>query len=405
MGSVNFQLRGLFTMRARLTILFSLLILSGGLLYAQDDPVPLGCEADSVITRVNTLIQDYNEAQSNRPDLVDAALPAVQELESELSLILANCVEDFAATEDISATLQAQATPIAATADALLDAQMTMSAATVQAQAAGVSATLAAQEATLQANAEATIEAVNAGVELSVQGTLDAIEAEQLAAAAQATEQAIAAEAALPGRSRENAVLLGEAVVIEDDLGSVVIERVLRPADGRDVPILQGLLPVVGNEFLLAWTTFTCLQEVCPPAEELDFVAIGRSQTVYPLFRTDDGEPYPQQLAGQTVEGVSVSGWLLFEVDREDGGLLVVAGDEEPGYFLLTAFPADSRTVSVASRDLVNLRECPDTECDILAQLRNGTELLVNSEQDGWFEVRTQDGLDGFVFAELVREN
>ncbi len=53
----------------------------------------------------------------------------------------------------------------------------------------------------------------------------------------------------------------------------------------------------------------------------------------------------------------------------------------------------------------VNVRRAPSTDSDIIDSVSSGTELTYVGQQDGWYEIRTESGAEGYVadyLAEIV---
>ncbi len=67
--------------------------------------------------------------------------------------------------------------------------------------------------------------------------------------------------------------------------------------------------------------------------------------------------------------------------------------------------PTQPPVILVVSARRLNLRDAPSRDGTLLTTLDNGDQLVQLSEpQDDWVEVRTEDGLTGYVFAQYVTE-
>lgn len=81
---------------------------------------------------------------------------------------------------------------------------------------------------------------------------------------------------------------------------------------------------------------------------------------------------------------------------QSDPGVEEGDGDGEDG--------AAGITGAVVTADVLRLREQPNTSCQVLANLVNGTSLQVLSEPaSGWVRVRTADGKTGYVSTDYVK--
>ena len=55
--------------------------------------------------------------------------------------------------------------------------------------------------------------------------------------------------------------------------------------------------------------------------------------------------------------------------------------------------------------DALNLRVSPNTSCDIVGKLQNGTKLELIYTDNGWHNVKLENGVTGFVYAQYVSDN
>lgn len=55
--------------------------------------------------------------------------------------------------------------------------------------------------------------------------------------------------------------------------------------------------------------------------------------------------------------------------------------------------------------DLLNVRVSPNTKCEIIDQLPYGTKFDIVYTDNGWYNIRMQDGITGFVSAPYVSRN
>jgi hypothetical protein len=205
------------------------------------------------------------------------------------------------------------------------------------------------------------------------------------------------------GKTRETAFLLGQSGSILDGQGAFVIERVIRGATYRDARALNYQRPDSGKEFLLVWATFTCEQRLCDGIQDSPFFLTGDEAVVYGNLVLVRGGEFPDQLAGQTMQGGSVSGWLWFQVSQTDTGLALMDNGYSPHFFSLSAFPPGAELLTVIAGGNVNLRVCPSTDCDIVGRAASGDQLLLLDEADDWFHIRAEDGTEGYIFSNLVR--
>ena len=205
------------------------------------------------------------------------------------------------------------------------------------------------------------------------------------------------------GLSRETAFLLGEPGSILDGEGTFVIERVVRGATYRDARALNYQRADSGKEFLLVWGTFTCQQRLCGSIQNSPFFLVGDEQVVYGNLVYVRGGEFPDQLAGQPMQGGSVSGWLWFQVSQSDTNLFLIDNGDSPRFFSLSAFPPGAEFVTVIAGGNVNLRGCASTDCNVVGQAASGQQLMILDVVGDWFHIRASDGTEGYVFGNLVR--
>jgi hypothetical protein len=216
-------------------------------------------------------------------------------------------------------------------------------------------------------------------------------------------EQPVSAQGAQrDGKSRKTAWLLGETGTILDGKGTLVIERVIRGATYRDASVLNWQQPDTGKEYLLLWVTFTCQQDMCDPIDKEGFFVVGDEAVVYGNLVYARGGYFDDQLQGQALNGGSVSGWLWFQVSKTDTGLVLLDNGDSARFFSLSAFPPGAEFVVVTGNN-VNLRSCGSTDCNIVGQVTNGQQLMILGEESGWFHIRAENGMEGYIFGELVK--
>jgi hypothetical protein len=203
------------------------------------------------------------------------------------------------------------------------------------------------------------------------------------------------------GRTRATAVLIGEPALVLEGAGTLVIEEYIRPASGTDAEILSGQTPEIGSEFLLVLATFTCQQAQCDPIEDTAFFLIGDEAEVYVNQTLTTGELFPDQLAGAPAQGEAVTGWIIFPVLVSDDNLTLVVGEDVTGFLALSE-PEILATAIVTATSSVNLRECGGTQCAIVGAAVSGDQLTVLSQDGEWYQVRTADGLEAYIFGNLV---
>ena len=141
---------------------------------------------------------------------------------------------------------------------------------------------------------------------------------------------------------------------------------------------------------------------MCDPIDEEGFFVLGDEAVVYGNLVYARGGFFDDQLQGQALKGGIVSGWLWFQVSKTDTGLVLLDNGSSTRYFSLSAFPSDAEFVTV-TRNNVNLRACGSTDCSIVGQVTNGQQLMILGEESGWFHVRAENGMEGYIFGELVK--
>lgn len=199
------------------------------------------------------------------------------------------------------------------------------------------------------------------------------------------------------------AVEMGEADTVLGGQGTMVIRRVIRPASGDDASVLRGATPAAGREFVLLWASFTCEQDECDPLENIGFFLFRDQDTVYINQTLTTGELFEDQLAGELIEGESVSGWIIFDIEAADTGLILVVGEDASGFFEVADETTSVETATIVASGSVNLRECGSTDCRVITTANSGDTLFVIGQDGDWYEVRTDDGVEAFIFGNLIR--
>ena len=69
---------------------------------------------------------------------------------------------------------------------------------------------------------------------------------------------------------------------------------------------------------------------------------------------------------------------------------------------LLLAVGASAEETGFVNCDLLNVRVSPNTECEIVNRITYGTEFEIIYTDNGWYNIRMQNGITGFVCAQYV---
>lgn len=163
---------------------------------------------------------------------------------------------------------------------------------------------------------------------------------------------------------------------------------------------------------------------------ELPDGATGYMQSLY-IWSSEDGLTYEEAVAtAQSHEGVVIGGNLhlrsapslqadilqtypegstLIFADAGEGWYWVETADGEIGYMeslyiasaSATGLAYENRPGIVAQGNL-HLRKAPSLDADILATYTAGTDVTVLRAVEGWYQVRTEDGAEGYMEMDFV---
>lgn len=80
-----------------------------------------------------------------------------------------------------------------------------------------------------------------------------------------------------------------------------------------------------------------------------------------------------------------------------------ISGESKTGDMVSsTKEPQKEKKCVVVSKSNARIRSGPGTEYERLTSVSNGTILVIIGEEDGWYNVRLEDGTVGYVSKELV---